>query len=240
MAHNPCMPRCRARTKNGTGPLCRRKVTRDGDRCYDHRGQPTAPPRLPKPRAVTRSRQIPPRGQAVSREKQNRERVAKAAEYCGDILTKGWEEVVSTRATDYVTEQKWNRLFRSRKRNCSSLAELAREILAAKEGFHKAIGGLAAWLLSLIGVNETARVFARELSARIPIPPVDAKAVAVARGVQIAGIVICVAAGDDLTRCQCFIDLALTETKTRVKEILIAATRDWVELKDFPPKTRTR
>jgi hypothetical protein len=171
--------------------------------------------------------------------KQDRERVKKAAEYCADVVTRDWVEAVTERATDYVTEQTWKSLFRSRKRNCRSLAEIAKEILATKERIHRVIGEIVAWLLSLIGINEVARMFARELASRIPIPAVDAKAIAVARGVQIAGIVICVSAGDDLTRCQCFIDLALTETKTRVKKILLAATHDWAR-KEFSSVGRTR
>jgi hypothetical protein len=64
----------------------------------------------------------------------------------------------------------------------------------------------------------------------------DAKLVATARGVQVTGVLLCLANGDDLTRCQCFIDLALTETKTRVKKVLVAAMTDWTGLAAFPPK----
>jgi hypothetical protein len=147
---------------------------------------------------------------------------------------------VTARATNYVSEQTWKSLFHARKRNCKSLARLAKDILAGKEKIHKMVGSIAAWLLSLFGISETARRFAGELASQIPIPPLDAKAIAVARGVQVAGIVVCVSAGDDVTRCQCFIDLALTETKTRVKKILIAATHDWTALKEFSPYNRAR
>ena len=216
-------------------------MKRDGDRCQDHRGQRTAPPRIAKSKATAkRPQRQSTRSQIQKREIRDRETVKKAAEYCIDSLTNGWQKAVTEHATTYVSEQTWERLFRSRKRNCKSLASLAKEILAAKEKFHKAIGGVVAWLLSFAGINETARVFARELSSKIPIPPIDAKAVAVARGVQVAGIVICVSAGDDLTRCQCFIDLALTETKTRVKKILLAAAQDWTGLKEFSPSNRAR
>lgn len=34
----------------------------------------------------------------------------------------------------------------------------------------------------------------------------------------------------DLTQCQCFIDLALAETKERVRKILAAAMSDWTGL----------
>jgi len=47
---------------------------------------------------------------------------------------------------------------------------------------------------------------------------------------------LCVANGDDLTACQCFIDLALAESKAQVRKLMIAAMGDWVGLKAFPPK----
>jgi hypothetical protein len=96
------------------------------------------------------------------------------------------------------------------------------------------VGSFAGWLTSLIGGDEVTKAFARELATRIPLPP-DARLVAVARGLQVTGVLLCVANGDDLTRCQCFIDLALAETKTRVKKILLAAVDDWTGLAAYPP-----
>ena len=43
--------------------------------------------------------------------------------------------------------------------------------------------------------------------------------VAAARTIQLAGIVLCLMDERDLTRCQCFIDLALAETKERASQI---------------------
>ena len=130
-------------------------------------------------------------------------------------------------------------LFRSRN-NCKELAEISRQILAAKDQLHALLGGLLSWILSLLGLANDARDFARELAANIPIPFIDVKAIAVARGVQVSGILLCVMRGDDLTRCQCFIDLALAETKTRVKKILAAAAEDWVNLGEFPVRETRR
>jgi hypothetical protein len=45
--------------------------------------------------------------------------------------------------------------------------------------------------------------------------------------------------GEDLTRCQCFVDLALVETKTMVKKILVAGMYDWTGLAAFVPKNGT-
>jgi hypothetical protein len=58
---------------------------------------------------------------------------------------------------------------------------------------------------------------------------------AVARGIQITGIVLCLMDGRDLTQCECFIDLALAETKERVSRILEAALSDWAKLAEFGP-----
>jgi hypothetical protein len=209
---------------------------------------PEAPPRKTKPRSTTslkqqaapRQRKNPGRTQTARQEQKKQERIEKAAQYCSEVVKDGWAETVAAHATNYVMEETWRALFRSRKRNCKSLAKLAKEILAYKDKFHKMLGGILAWLLSLLGVGDTPRRFAKELASRIPIPPIDAKAIAVARGVQIAGIVVCVSSGDDLTRCQCFRDLALVETKTRVKKILVAATKDWADLGGFEPNKRAR
>lgn len=60
----------------------------------------------------------------------------------------------------------------------------------------------------------------------------------VARGLQVTGILLCLVDGRDLTRCQCFIDLALAETKSRVKQILLAAMDDWTRLATYTPSSR--
>ncbi|MGH3772254.1 MAG: hypothetical protein ACRDRW_12800 [Pseudonocardiaceae bacterium] len=77
------------------------------------------------------------------------------------------------------------------------------------------------------GGQAVERAIARELVQRIPIPVIDQKIVAVARGLQIIGILLCLSQGIPLNQCQSFIDLALTEAKERVKQILIGAMDDW-------------
>jgi hypothetical protein len=173
---------------------------------------------------------------AARMEEKKRERIKKAADYCSDVLTDGWVDAVAERATDYVTDETWHRIFRSRGSQCRMLARVAQRILAVRDQLHDWLGDFLAWLLSLVNVGTAAREFAGELAANIPIPPIDLKMVAVARGVQVAGIVVCVARSEDITRCQCFIDLALMETKAKVKKILVAATTDWTRLAYLSPK----
>ena len=171
---------------------------------------------------------------APSRREQQRERVREAAAFCADTLSSSWQEAVADRATDYA-QTAWQRLTRSRrKRNCKELARIARSILAAKTQVHKTVGRAAGWAAGVLGASDPAQAFYEELMSRIPLPT-DAKMIAAARGVQIAGILLCVMDGRDLTKCECFIDLAMAETKERVNRILVAAMSDWTGLKRFGP-----
>jgi hypothetical protein len=108
-------------------------------------------------------------------------------------------------------------------------------VLAGKKKLHDLVGWFAGWLTSFVGGDHVTKMFARELASKIPLP-LDAKLIAVARGLQVTGILLCLVDGSDLTRCQCFIDLALAETKTRVRAILLAALEDWTGLAAYPPR----
>jgi hypothetical protein len=146
-----------------------------------------------------------------------------------------WQEAVADRVTDYA-QTAWQRLTRSRrKRNCKALARIARSILAAKAQLHKSAGRVTGWAAGFLGASDPAQAFYEELASNIPLPT-DAKMIAVARGVQIAGILLCVMDNRDLTKCECFIDLAKAETKERVNRILIAGMSDWTGLARFGPK----
>jgi hypothetical protein len=142
---------------------------------------------------------------------------------------------VADRICDYA-ETTWERLKRSRRRrNCKALARLAAAVLKGKQQIHQLVGRSFGRIMGLFGADDFARAFAAELAANIPLGPIDAKAVAVARGLQISGILLCILDNRDLTECECFIDLALTETKERVKQILIAGMSDWTGLARFTP-----
>jgi hypothetical protein len=163
-----------------------------------------------------------------------RERVKETAAFCADSLSGGWQTAVTDRITGYA-QTTWERLSRSRRKpNCKALARIARSILAAKTQIHKAAGKLFGWAAGALGAADPARAFTEELTSNIALP-IDAKMIAVARGVQVAGILLCVMEGRDLTECECFIDLALAETKERVNQILVAAMSDWTSLKKFAP-----
>lgn len=247
---------CRARCKDNT--LCQRRVTKSGRRCSLHPGMPEAGPRYPKTRqpatgrASAAARRRTPRSTALqtggraprnlgpareaARERRRQERVKEAAKFCAEVLNDGWQETVSDRASTYVTDATWQELKRKhRKRRCKILAKLASNILAGKAKLHDLVGSIAGWLMSVIGGDQIAQAFAEELASNIPLPH-EAKLTATARGLQVTGVLLCLLNGDDLTRCQCFIDLALAETKTQVKKILLAALNDWTGLGAFAPK----
>jgi hypothetical protein len=131
---------------------------------------------------------------------------------CSEVLTDGWQETVASRATDYVTVHTWHALCNSRRtKHCKVLAELAARTLTGKQKLHDLLGSIVRGLASLLGANRLEQKLLHELSSRIPLPW-DAKLVAVARGIQVTGILLCLADGRDLSRCQCFIDLTLAET----------------------------
>ncbi|WUJ68712.1 hypothetical protein OG809_26825 [Kribbella soli] len=148
----------------------------------------------------------------------------------------GWHEVVEERASEYVAPNTFGRLERNyRRRRCRFLADIAKAILAGKAKYHDLVGGLADKILALFGAERIERRFVRELVTRIPLPG-DSRLIATARGVQITGILLCLLNGDDLSRCQCFVDLALEQAKTAVKKLLTAAMEDWTQLARFTAK----
>lgn len=174
----------------------------------------------------------PPPPPPPSRRAQERQRVREAAAFCADSLSDGWQEAVTARIIEYAGSA-WERLKRShRRRNCKALARIARSILEAKAQIHGLIGHATGWAVKKIGAGGAAQAFADELASNLPLP-IDAKMIAVARGVQVAGILLCVIDNRDLTRCECFIDLALAEAKERLHQIFDAAVSDWTGLARF-------
>lgn len=181
-------------------------------------------PRKPKP--SRRPRRL------TDREK---DLVEEAVAYCSGVLTDGFIQQAADKATNYVDDETWSRLIsHGRSKNCDALADLARNILDGKEKLHSFIGWLADQLFSLLNRSRIERIFARQLAKRIPIPLVDDHLPAVARGLQVTGIVICFLNDRELTRCACFVDLVIEEGKARVKQIITAAATDWTQLHHVP------
>jgi hypothetical protein len=198
---------------------------------------PTSPSSQASSRRLTTttSRLQAPEPAPPSRREQERKRVEKAAELCADLISNGWQETATDQIVAYAPTT-WIRLRRSsRRQTCKALARLARSVLTAKTLIHKGVGKLTGWLADKLGAGDATRAFAEELASNIPLPT-DAKMVAVARGLQVAGIVLCLMDGKNLERCDCFVALVRTETEERVKQILIAGMSNWADLARFPSR----
>ena len=142
-----------------------------------------------------------------------------------------WQDAVADRAAGYVSTATWQQLARRRghRRRCRSLALTAQALLRDERHIHDVIGQLAGKTAGALGGSDVVRAFTAEVAAAVPLPW-DAKATAVARGLQVTGILLCVAGSNDLTTCYCFADLALAQGKTMVKDLLVTAIDDWTAL----------
>lgn len=242
--------RCRAQKPDGK--LCKNRVTGPDVRCRFHVGLPagrvTSPPRPRRPRrtaqrAPARTRRsapvrAAPRAAAVPRQQRaaptppspERRRLEEVAGFCADTLKDGGAAAIADRASAYVSDATWKALVRKhRRKGCDELAELARAILKGKEQLHDAVAQTAGGLLGLLRRPRIERVFAQELARRIPLPW-DAQLAAAARGLQIAGIYVCLVGNRELADCACLADVLKAEGKERVKKLIQAAVEDWRSL----------
>jgi hypothetical protein len=109
---------------------------------------------------------------------------------------------------------------------------MARFILKTKALIHTWVGKVFGWFASGLGAGDAIRAFVKELASNIPLP-LDAKMIAVARSLQVAGVLLCVMDGKNLEQCDCFVALVRTETEEQVKKLLIAGMSDWAKLARF-------
>ncbi|NGN67649.1 hypothetical protein G5C51_27575 [Streptomyces sp. A7024] len=168
-----------------------------------------------------------------------RRRAEEVAAFCADVLKDGGAAAIADRAATYASDETWTALVKKhRRRGCHGLAELARAILNGKEQLHAAVGWAAAGLLGLMRRPRIEQIFAQELVRRIPLPA-DAKLIAAARGLQIAGIYVCLVGNRDLADCACLRDVLKVEGKARIKRLIEGAIEDWRELPRLVPGFET-
>ncbi|MFZ0160516.1 MAG: hypothetical protein WAL50_15925 [Kineosporiaceae bacterium] len=141
----------------------------------------------------------------------------------------GWPTAVASQAKACLDAKTWSRLFRGRKnRDCKLLAQTAQAILQGKKQLHEGASRVAARLArDLLGVEPLEEAVVRELAARIPIPVIDQQAIAVARGMQVIGIAMCLTNEIPMNRCQCFVDLSLVESREIIEAVVEGALDDW-------------
>jgi hypothetical protein len=215
------MAQCGALMRDGTP--CGLLVLHEGERCYRHEAPEEAGRRLASELVV------PSRGRA---EVLVPDRVTSALDHCERLVTsQQWRHAVASMVIDRVPDKTWAALLSSgRTDRCLTLANAAADVLIADKSPR---GPLTRRMRVAAGMGRVDQRFARQLAKRIRLPAA-AKATAVGRGLQVTGILLCLADGNDLDRCQCFVDLARTEFKQRVKQILVAAAHDWVNLALYP------
>lgn len=190
------------------------------------RGRPPSRPRSPKPPPPP----LPPARKYYALSKAERDRVDRAAAFVIDIIPGNWPDKVADRLKDAIDDKDLERELFGRGRiqgMCKRLANIAQEILKTKKLVHKTIGSIAGWFTQAIGGEPLEVAIVKKLAEKMPIPAIDAKAIAAARGCQVVGIMLCLREGKPLRKCQCFIDLALAESKERVGKIVSAALEDW-------------
>ena len=218
------MSTCGAPTKYRPPRPCRRRV-RDGDGpCYQHR-------RVSLP--IQRERGTPPEGINLSDlgggKTRDERRIESAAEFVVDVATDGWQSAVAERAKGCVDEKAWNRLFSKHpSQNCRPLADAAKALLDSKKALHESIGRGAEAIVKQSGGGQLEQALAGSLAKKIPFSG-EENIVTIARAIQIIGIALCIRNQVPLERCPCFIALALSETKERVKDLLEGALDDWTE-----------
>ena len=230
-------PRRSARSKSSSGTV--KSSSNRGSHVRQRRG--AGPERRPTARQYTRGsagNQEPTarrsrQGRTKAEQERRDKRVEAARDFCVDILTDGWQDAVATKVSDYVGEKTFQRLAKRHENSCRSLAAFAGRLLQGKERLHDFVGSVARWIAALLTGNRMIQAVARKLARKIPLPW-DHQVITVARGMQIIGILLCVRDGRNLAHCQCFVDLAIDETKERVKRILAGALDDWPDLEVFP------
>lgn len=252
--------KCGARATKPSGRVgpCSIHVTREGDRCSKHKGRPPYDPQVDRKQPKRRPRKAGatrnPASKAKSATKsesptvgrvrtgrrpsgetgQNRERqLADAADYCIAVLQDGYAQATIEKASEYLSEETMKRLEREwHGKSCRGLARIAKIIISFKSKLHGIVGDWAARTYALFRSGKLEGMIVREIAAKIPLPW-DHKLVVAARGTQVIGISMCFLNGDDLTKCQCFIDLVLDEGKEFLGKLIQAGMKDWIGLSEF-------
>lgn len=194
------------------------------------RPAPAARPRRTAPSAPT-ARMAQP--SPLMSERAQQQLVAEAVEYFHTAVSSDAVDAAAKRAAHYASDAVWSELTKDwRGRNCRWLARLARYTLQGKDWIHGLVGKLAVRIMELFGMPPIVRLFGEEVAKRLPLPW-DHQLVAVARGMQVAGVLICIINGRDLMKCECFRDVVIDEGKERLKQLMQKATQDWRNLGDL-------
>lgn len=168
------------------------------------------------------------------REEQRRQkRIEDAATYCASAVKTGLVAATADEVADRVSRGAWDALSsRWSPIRCRWLADLAQLILDSKAQYHRVVSrvvvAVSFRLLRLPG-HGPERTFSRELLSSLMPLPGDEHFLALAHGLRVAGVGLCVAQDLPLSGCACFQPLALEATKEKVKEFLTSEGNRWMQ-----------
>ena len=196
-------------------------------------------PRATTARRPTAKKRIAPAAQprlTISRKKRA-EILQEAVEYLAENVDANLIDAAASNAAGYVGGKIWSELTSDWSgRNCRWLARLARSALNGVDWLHNWIAKIVVFILELFGLPRIVCMFGRALAKRIPVPGSHELKIT-ARGMQIAGIVVCILDGRDLTKCSCFVDVVLEEGKERLQQLMERAAGNWRDLDTFLPNS---
>jgi hypothetical protein len=157
-----------------------------------------------------------------------------AATLLADVLADGLRPTIADRVADRVVDYLgWSGSWRLRARrwrlgDCRLLAQTARAVLALKRKLHEVTGEAVCRLLPP-DTPRFHRMLVKKIAAKVPLPP-DVKLEAIARGLQVIGIFMCIVGNVPLERCACLRmlgpQLAREQIKQYVEDLLQETERD--------------
>lgn len=185
----------------------------------------------PPPRATGRRPSRPAATRRLPGDRNRSERQSRLEEVIRggtDVFQNGVREAIAARAEEHVAAATWQALVRGRRdgHGCAEIAALAKAILTGEERLQGLAGRLLDGLLAALGRSRVERAFARDLARGLALPW-DLKLAATARGLQIAGVYVCLTDNRSLANCACLLDLMETEGTAAIRQLLSAATEDW-------------
>jgi hypothetical protein len=160
-----------------------------------------------------------------------------AARLCAEAIAgQGVLSAFESQITEYVSDKIVEELSRNWDgRQCDELAKLARQLLAVKSYFYRAIQIVVNWIMLKLGFGSIARFFVCQLITALPVAWY-AKLVTAARILQVTGICLCFMNDRSLTECKCLHDLVVFEGKEAISRLMTAAAHDWREISERVPE----
>jgi len=160
-----------------------------------------------------------------------------SAAFVADVLIDGLNPTLagelSDRVTDYLGEAGKRQLRRRSRKGveCELVAAAARAVLRLKRQAHDLVSEAVSQMFDQLvrDLSRFQRLLLKRLAAKLPLPW-DVKLEAVARGLQVIGIWMCLVQDLPLERCPCVGMFSVTLVRERIeqeiKDLLDATQRD--------------